>query len=278
MHARRSNVQRLQDAGFMIKKLLPQEYEEVIEDLTPGRGRRCSSTSRGVSTRRQLQRRRTLGHFTVVSSSRPLAPVRSTRLTSSERLRLKVELAAPALALPGRILLDHPRARELFPVYLATATTLTRTMVPLMETALARARELAPHDPVAEGLAEYLERHIPEEMHSDEPGGAMLDDLEALGVDPVALQAQPPPPEDRRPPRGPVLLDLPLPPGRDARLPRARGLSPASPDGRAVDREDGSSRATASGSFFCTRSSTSPTPASSTVSSTRCRSSLATSS
>ena len=68
-------------------------------------------------------------------------------------------------------------------------------MVPLMATALQRARELAPEDPVAEGLAAYLERHIPEEMHSDEPGGATLDDLEALGIDPVALQAQPPPPK-----------------------------------------------------------------------------------
>jgi hypothetical protein len=64
-----------------------------------------------------------------------------------------------------------------------------------MEAALTRAQELAPRDPVAEGLAEYLERHIPEEMHGDEPGGALLDDLEALGVDPVALQARPPHPK-----------------------------------------------------------------------------------
>lgn len=68
-------------------------------------------------------------------------------------------------------------------------------MVPLMETALGRARELAPNDRVAEGLAEYLERHIPEEMHSDEPGGATLDDLEALGIDPVALETSPPAPK-----------------------------------------------------------------------------------
>jgi len=92
-------------------------------------------------------------------------------------------------------LFDHPRAHELFPVCLATGYQLARTMVPLMATALQRARELAPEDPVAEGLAAYLERHIPEEMHSDEPGGATLDDLEALGIDPVALQAQPPPPK-----------------------------------------------------------------------------------
>jgi Iron-containing redox enzyme len=90
-------------------------------------------------------------------------------------------------------LFDHPRAHELFPLYLATGYHLTRTMVPLMETALERARRLAPEDEVAEGLAAYLVRHIPEEMHSDEPGGATLDDLEVLGIDPAALQAQPPP-------------------------------------------------------------------------------------
>ena len=68
-------------------------------------------------------------------------------------------------------------------------------MVPLMETALERARELAPADRVADGLAAYLERHIPEEMHSEEPGGAHLDDLQALGVDPVAVRASLPVPK-----------------------------------------------------------------------------------
>ncbi len=66
-------------------------------------------------------------------------------------------------------------------------------MVPLMETALGRARELA--DPVADGLAAYLERHIPEEQHSDEPGGAVLEDLEALGVNAAEVRAQLPPPK-----------------------------------------------------------------------------------
>jgi hypothetical protein len=116
-------------------------------------------------------------------------------LTSSERLRLKVELLVPALARPGALLLEHPRARELFPQGMAAGYQLVRAMVPLMETALGRARELAPDDQVAEGLAAYLEKHIPEEMHGDEPGGAALDDLEALGIDPVDLQAQLPPPK-----------------------------------------------------------------------------------
>jgi hypothetical protein len=68
-------------------------------------------------------------------------------------------------------------------------------MVHLMEAAVARAQELAPGDPVARGLAEYLERHIVEEMHGDEPGGATLDDLAALGVDTAALRADPPSPK-----------------------------------------------------------------------------------
>jgi hypothetical protein len=64
-----------------------------------------------------------------------------------------------------------------------------------MEAALGRARELASGDAVAAGLSGYLGRHIPEEMHSDEPGGATLDDLVALGIDPVALRERPPRPE-----------------------------------------------------------------------------------
>lgn len=68
-------------------------------------------------------------------------------------------------------------------------------MVPLMEAALARAREMAYEDPVAEGLVSYLERHIPEEMHGDEPGAATLDDLAALGVDAARLRRDPPAPQ-----------------------------------------------------------------------------------
>jgi hypothetical protein len=95
--------------------------------------------------------------------------------------------------LPGYLLLEHPDARDVFPRYAAAGYYVTRTMVPLMEAALERARALAPGDPVAAGVAEYLERHIPEEMHGEEAGRAALDDLEALGIDGPALVAQPPP-------------------------------------------------------------------------------------
>jgi hypothetical protein len=93
------------------------------------------------------------------------------------------------------MLLEHPRARELYPRYLEISTYLALATVPLMEAALARARALGPDDPAAAALAEYLERHIPEEMHGDEPGHDALGDLEVLGVDTVALRARPLPPK-----------------------------------------------------------------------------------
>ena len=114
--------------------------------------------------------------------------------TASARLGRKLDLLVPAFAAPGRLLLEGPNARELFPRYLAASSYLTLAMVPLMEVALDRARALAPDDPVASGLADYLERHIPEELHGGAPGRAALDDLEALGIDTVAFREEPPPP------------------------------------------------------------------------------------
>jgi hypothetical protein len=111
--------------------------------------------------------------------------------TPSARLRQKTDLILPAFATPGGLLLEHPRARELYPRYLAAGAYVALAMVPLMEVALERGRALAPQDPVAAGLATYLERHIPEEMHGEEPGRAALDDLEAVGVDTAALRARP---------------------------------------------------------------------------------------
>ena len=113
----------------------------------------------------------------------PVGRDQDTLLTPSERLRIKVDLVAPTLAGSSGILLRHPRARELVPRYLAAGYYVARPTVPLMETALGRARELARDDAVAAGLVPYLERHIREEMHGDEPGAAALEDLVALGVD-----------------------------------------------------------------------------------------------
>jgi hypothetical protein len=113
----------------------------------------------------------------------PVAQGKGSAPKPSERLRIAVELAAPGLAVPSRLLLTHPRAQEIFPRFLAAGYHVAQALVPLMETALGRARELTPGDAVAVGLVPYLERHIPEEMHGDEPGAAALEDLVALGVD-----------------------------------------------------------------------------------------------
>lgn len=115
--------------------------------------------------------------------------------SASARLSRKVELVLPAYDAPGHMLLEDPRAAELYPAYLAAASYVAMSMVPLMEAALERCRVLAPADPVAAGLVDYLERHIPEEMHGDEPGGELLEDLAALGVDPDALRTGPLPPK-----------------------------------------------------------------------------------
>lgn len=113
--------------------------------------------------------------------------------TSSGRLRRKIELVLSEYALPGRLLLEHPRARELYPRYLALVYFLPRTAIALMETALERARVLSPDDRVAAGLVPYLERHIEEERHGDEPGAGVLSDLEQTGFDTAALREGLPP-------------------------------------------------------------------------------------
>jgi hypothetical protein len=113
--------------------------------------------------------------------------------TASARLGRKLDLAAGALATPGRLLLDDPNARELCPGYMIAGSYLTLAMVPLMQEALERSRALEPDDPVAAGLADYLERHIPEERHTGSRGPAILDDLKALGVDTAALLIEPVP-------------------------------------------------------------------------------------
>jgi hypothetical protein len=111
--------------------------------------------------------------------------------SASARLCRKFDLVLPAYDTPGQLLVEHPRARELSPAYLAVGSYVTLAMVPLMEAALDRSRALGPADPVAAGLADYLEWHIPEEMHGDEPGDDLLDDLAIIGVDTQALRVRP---------------------------------------------------------------------------------------
>ena len=97
----------------------------------------------------------------------------------------------PAYGAPGGLLVEHPRARELYPPYLVVDSYVARMMVPLMEAALDRARALEAHGSRRSGLTAYLAHHIPEEMHGDEPGSDLLEDLAAVGVDTHALRVRP---------------------------------------------------------------------------------------
>ena len=86
------------------------------------------------------------------------------------------------------MLLEHPHAADIYPRYLAAGYHVTCAMLELMEAALERAREL--DDDLSKGLARYLDRHLVEETHHEDPGGAVLDDLRALGEDPDRLVAE----------------------------------------------------------------------------------------
>jgi hypothetical protein len=120
----------------------------------------------------------------------PTAPSTSP-LGNAERLRGTVGLVSGELLRAGERLVRHPRIRELYPEYLFTIHCVIRASVPLMQTARERAQSMAPGDPVAAGLADYLAEHIEEERDHDE---WLLDDLEAIGFERAAILARPPSP------------------------------------------------------------------------------------
>jgi len=99
--------------------------------------------------------------------------------TTSSRLRQKIELITPSFARACQEVFMHARIRELWPEYLITQHAIIRSTVPLMEAGRARALAIADGDPVAAGVAKYLDVHIPEETNHDE---WLLDDLEVLGI------------------------------------------------------------------------------------------------
>lgn len=102
--------------------------------------------------------------------------------TSSERLRAKLDLAYPVLSGHADRIWGSPCIRELYPAYLKTMHMIVRSAVPLMESALERARACSSRDKVAAGIIYYLERHMKEESGHDV---WLLEDLEATGADPT---------------------------------------------------------------------------------------------
>jgi hypothetical protein len=104
-------------------------------------------------------------------------------------LRAKIGLVLGGLTAAGERLVHHPRVRELYPEYLFASHCIVRASVPLMEIARDRALALGDEDPVAAGLAAYLDDHIPEELDHDE---WLLQDLELLHADRASVLARPP--------------------------------------------------------------------------------------
>ncbi len=110
---------------------------------------------------------------------------------ASVRLRRKIELVNGPYAESCRVLVTHPRLADLWPRFLITQHEIIRATVPLTEVAAARAEAIAADDPVASGLARYLEEHVDEELGHDD---MLLEDLELLGVDRATVLGRMPSP------------------------------------------------------------------------------------
>lgn len=100
--------------------------------------------------------------------------------SQSQRLRRKVAVVLPALHRAADAFMAHPNPRGAYLEYLWSVYWIVTASVPLMQTALAEARQRCDRDPVARGLTAYLPGHVEEEMHHDE---WLLEDVERLGLD-----------------------------------------------------------------------------------------------
>jgi len=98
---------------------------------------------------------------------------------NSDALRLKLRLADESAASVVSAFWSHPKLPRLFPEYLFAVHSCIRASTPLMQEALDRARVSAGADPVASGLASYLERHIHDEDGHDT---WLLEDMQVLGL------------------------------------------------------------------------------------------------
>jgi Iron-containing redox enzyme len=112
-------------------------------------------------------------------------------LGNAARLRGTFGLVFGELVRAGERFVDHPRLTVIYPDYLVHCHTIIRASVPLMETTRERALAMAPGDPVAAGIVDYLAEHIEEERDHDE---WLLADLEAVGVERSEVLARPPSP------------------------------------------------------------------------------------
>jgi hypothetical protein len=109
--------------------------------------------------------------------------------SSSALLRGKIALALPPLVAARRRLDQHPDPAAAWIAFLGGLYDSVRASVPLLETALDRARDLSPADPLAVELVDYLRLHAEEERGHDE---WLLQDLRSVGVASTDLLSRPP--------------------------------------------------------------------------------------
>ena len=109
--------------------------------------------------------------------------------SSSSSLRGKIALVLPPLLAAQRRLDRHPEPAAAWLAFLSVLSGTIRASVPLLETALDRARELSTADPLAAGLVDYLRRHADEERDHNE---WLLQDLQSVGVAIPELLSRPP--------------------------------------------------------------------------------------
>lgn len=102
-----------------------------------------------------------------------------SNLSHSQQLRRKIQLVRSRLDAATSALWNHPRLNEIYPEYLFKNHSVVRASVPLMEAAVKCAGKRFAADPVAIGTANYLTKHIPEEMNHDD---WLVEDLTYLGI------------------------------------------------------------------------------------------------
>ena len=110
---------------------------------------------------------------------------------AGDLLKRKVDLASGELFAALDRFWSQDDIAERYPELLFHIHCVVRATVPAMEAARRVAEARSGSDPVAAGMARYLGRHIPEELHHDD---WLLDDIEALGVPRETVLRRVPPP------------------------------------------------------------------------------------
>src|SRR5262249_33435964 len=105
-------------------------------------------------------------------------------LSSSQALQRGLGLRSRLLRAATKRVFERADLPRLIPAYLLFMHQMTRTSIPLMETACEEAKR-AGEDPVCRGLRDYLLHHIEEERHHDE---WFLEDLVSIGLKPIQSQ------------------------------------------------------------------------------------------